>query len=200
MYVKKIHQFLSSIEKMHTEENWFIFSASRWIYADGCWNVGYPWFQRLVCVDWGNVVTTRRRRTLFCVWMCIVMQTYHVATVAYQQIIPNLTEYYRLRIISVLLLRYSYSSIPGTWYVFVTIRPHHSHTRRCVFPLKSDISTIWASDHVFRWLCRLASWKSAIFLLPVYFTRQLKLNRRCGWWHLHRWRWVRWLAVAADDQ
>ena len=25
MYLKKIHQFLSSIKKMHTEENWFIF-------------------------------------------------------------------------------------------------------------------------------------------------------------------------------
>jgi len=32
MYVKKIHQFLSSIKKMHTEENWFLFSASRCIF------------------------------------------------------------------------------------------------------------------------------------------------------------------------
>ena len=29
MYVKQIHQFLSSIKKMHTKENWFFFSASR---------------------------------------------------------------------------------------------------------------------------------------------------------------------------
>ena len=30
MYVKKIHQFLPSIKKMHTKENnWFLFSASR---------------------------------------------------------------------------------------------------------------------------------------------------------------------------
>ena len=25
MYVKKIHQFLSSTKKMHTKENWFLF-------------------------------------------------------------------------------------------------------------------------------------------------------------------------------
>ena len=25
MYVKQIHQFLSSIKKMHTKENWFFF-------------------------------------------------------------------------------------------------------------------------------------------------------------------------------
>ena len=30
MYVKKIHQFLSSIKKTHTKENWFFFSASLW--------------------------------------------------------------------------------------------------------------------------------------------------------------------------
>ena len=29
MYMKKIHQFLSSIKKMHINENWFLFSASR---------------------------------------------------------------------------------------------------------------------------------------------------------------------------
>jgi len=34
MYVEKIHQFLSSTEKMHTKENWFLFSASRCTVAD----------------------------------------------------------------------------------------------------------------------------------------------------------------------
>ena len=34
MYVKKIHQFLSSIKKMHTKENWFLLSASRCISGD----------------------------------------------------------------------------------------------------------------------------------------------------------------------
>ena len=29
MYVKKIHQFLSSTKKLHAKENWFLFYASR---------------------------------------------------------------------------------------------------------------------------------------------------------------------------
>ena len=33
MHAKKIHQFLSSYKKMHTKENWYIFSASRSIHA-----------------------------------------------------------------------------------------------------------------------------------------------------------------------
>ena len=145
---KKFTSFCQVLKRCTQKKTGSFFSASRWIYADGCWNVGYPWFQRSVCVDWWNVVTTRRRRMLFCVWMCIVMQTYHVATVAYQQIIPNLTEYYRLRIISLLLLRYSYSSIPGTWYVFVTIRPHQPQSHQTLrFPLEQryfDDLSLWS--------------------------------------------------------
>ena len=33
MYVQKIHQFLSSIKKTHRKQNWFLFSASRYIIA-----------------------------------------------------------------------------------------------------------------------------------------------------------------------
>jgi len=32
MYVKKIHQFLSSTKKMHTKENWFLF-LPRGVYS-----------------------------------------------------------------------------------------------------------------------------------------------------------------------
>jgi len=51
---EKTHQFLLSINKMHTKENWFLFSASWCTMFISVQNL--PHFIRRLSFCWGNIV------------------------------------------------------------------------------------------------------------------------------------------------